>query len=76
MLIVSEQQTFNKLRIAPADFAALLDSDPEKALEYITQLQGERETVKERKAKAPKDPNASKSTRGKKQSPPDFSKLG
>jgi len=74
--MVSEQQTFTKLRLAPADFASLLDTDPTAALAYITQLQGEREAVKERKKKEPKDPNAPKPTRGRKQTPLDFSKLG
>ena len=63
MIIVSEQQTFAKLRLAPMDFVELLDKDPAKALEYITQLQGEREKpVGTRKAK---DPNKTSPTSGK-----------
>lgn len=76
MEMISEQQTFTKLRFAPADFALLLDTDPEKALAYITQLQGEREQSRERKKREPKDPSAPKTKRGGKTSSIDFSKLG
>lgn len=67
MIIVSEQQTFAKLRLAPMDFVELLDKDPQKALEYITQLQGEREkSVSTRKAKDPNKTPTTGSGRGRK----------
>ena len=77
MLMVSEQQTFIKLRLAPLDFARMIDENPQQALEYITQLQGEREKQPQtRKAKAPKDPNDKTPTkRGRAPAAIDFSKF-
>lgn len=75
MLMVSEQQTFTKLRIAPADFAQMCLDNPDQALEYIKTLQGEREQVKERKKKEPKDPNAPRKSRKTAAGPPDLSKF-
>jgi hypothetical protein len=60
MLMVSEQQTFIKLRIAPVDFSSLSD---EEAMAYVVQLQGERE--KEIKAKRTKGEKAETKPRGK-----------
>lgn len=77
MLMVSEQQTYTKLRLAPEDFVKMLDENPDKALEYITQLQAQREVIKERKTKE-KDPNAPKSSNNKRGRKPliiDLSKL-
>lgn len=67
MEIISEQQTFAKLRIAPHDFAAMCESDPDEAKKYILQLQGEREHVTTRaaKPKSPKDPNDPPKKRGR-----------
>jgi hypothetical protein len=77
MLMVSEQQTFVKLRLAPLDFAKMIDENPEQALQYITQLQGEREKQPQaRKTKAAKDPNSPPARRGRSSSALDFSKLG
>lgn len=77
MLVVSEQQTFVKLRIAPKDFAELCNTDEAAAMAYIIQLQGEREKVTSRakKPKEPKDPNAKPAKRGRQSANINFDEL-
>lgn len=60
MIIVSEQQTFARLKLPPKPLDEMTDDE---VLMYVAQLQGEREKTAGKKPKEPKDPNAPKAKR-------------